>query len=120
MAWQVEVTDEFTAWYEGLDPEQQDRVNAAIDELEERGPALGRPWVDTLAGSKLANLKELRVHRDGHLRILFVFDPRRTAILLLGGDKTRQWAEWYRWAIPEAERLYDMYLEELRREGLLP
>lgn len=79
-----------------------------------------QPLVDTLAGSKLANLKELRVHRDGHLRILFVFDPRRTAILLLGGDKTRQWAEWYRWAIPEAERLYDMYLEELRREGLLP
>lgn len=84
----------------------------------ERGPNLGRPWVDTLGGLKPRNLKELRIHQDGHLRILFVFDPRRTAILLLGGDKTGQWTEWYRWAIPEAERLYGMYLDELRREGL--
>src|SRR5690349_16887038 len=110
MAWQVEATDEFAAWYEDLQPDQQDRVNAAVDELAERGPALGRPWVDTLAGSTLPNLKELRVHSDGHLRILFVFDPRRTAILLLGGDKSGQWTDWYGWAIPQAERLYDVYL----------
>ena len=117
--WDVEVTDAFAAWYADLDPEQQDRLNAAVDELAARGPSLGRPWVDTLAGSRLPNLKELRVHRAGHLRVLFVFDPRRTAILLLGGDKTGRWAEWYQWAIPEAERLYAEYLEELRREGLV-
>jgi hypothetical protein len=117
--WQVEVTDEFADWYQTLHPEQQDRLDAAVDELAARGPSLGRPWVDTLSGSRLRNLKELRVHQDGHLRILFVFDPRRTAILLLGGDKTGHWTDWYRWAIPEAERLYDIYLDELRPEELL-
>ena len=54
------------------------------------------------------------------MRILFVFDPRRVAILLLGGDKTGRWQEWYNEAIPAADRLYDDYLAELRREGLLP
>ena len=53
------------------------------------------------------------------MRILFAFDPRRTAILLIGGDKTGQWKTWYRESIPEAERLYDAYISELRRDGLL-
>jgi hypothetical protein len=70
--WQVEVTDEFADWYQTLHPEQQDRLDAAVNELAARGPSLGQPWVDTLSGSRLRNLKELRVHQDGHLRILFV------------------------------------------------
>jgi hypothetical protein len=64
-------------------------------------------------------MKELRVSAEGQLRVLFAFDPRRAAILLLGGDTTGRWAEWYRTAIPEADRLYDAYLEELRAEGLI-
>jgi hypothetical protein len=65
---------------------------------------LGR---DTLTGTKLPNLKELRTTAEGsHLRVLFAFDPRRAAILLLGGDTTGRWEEWYRKAIPQAERLY--------------
>jgi hypothetical protein len=82
------------------------------------GPSLGRPLVDTLTGSRIANLKELRPRRND-IRILFAFDPRRTAILLLGGSKTNDWNGWYERNIPEAERLYDDYLSELRKEGIL-
>jgi hypothetical protein len=64
-------------------------------------------------------MKELRP-RGGHLRILFAFDPRRAAILLLGGDKTGEWSSWYEQAIPQADELYDEHLRELRDEGTLP
>lgn len=90
----------------------------AIAELEAHGPALRRPIVDTLRHSRLAHLKELRPPGTT-IRILFAFDPRRTAILLVGGNKAGRWAAWYRMMIPEAERLYDEYLAELRRDGLL-
>jgi hypothetical protein len=53
------------------------------------------------------------------LRVLFAFDPQRQVILLLGGDKSGQWDNWYKWAIPAADRLYDTYIEELRSEGLI-
>ena len=75
-----------------------------------------RPLVDTLGNSRLANLKELRP-RGGHLRVLFGFDPRRVAILLLGGDKTGAFTEWYVEMIPLAERLYDEHSAQLREEG---
>ena len=85
-----------------------------------RCSALGRPLVDRIASSRLHNLKELRISVAGHeLRVLFVFDPRRVAVLLLGGDKTGAWAAWYATAIPEAERLYDELIGELHDEGLL-
>jgi hypothetical protein len=101
-----------------LDDHEQRRVDVAVERLSIDGPGLGRPWVDTLAGAQQHNMKELRP-RGGFLRIIFVFDPRRTAILLLGGDKRDRWDEWYREAIPRAERLYEVYLMELRGEGLL-
>lgn len=94
MAWEIEVTGEFAAWYAGLDDEDLRRVNVAVEALEEGGPGLGRPFVDTIQGSRHTNMKELRP-RGGHLRILFAFDPRRTALLLIGGDKTREWSAWY-------------------------
>lgn len=118
MAWAIEVTDEFAAWYEALNAADEDRVAAAVAELEAHGPVLGRPLVDTLRHTRLPNLKELRP-RATTIRILFAFDPRRTAILLLGGDKAGQSAAWYRTMIPEAERLYEEYLAQLRREGVL-
>lgn len=88
----------------------------AVDKLGENGPALGRPLVDTIKGSRYPNMKELRPF-GGNIRVLIALDPRRTAILLLGGDKTGQWREWYEEAIPEADRLYEVYLDELREEG---
>ena len=112
--WDIYQTDEVAAWMEDLrrtDPEAAEKVEAAVDVLAEYGPTLGRPLVDTLVGSKLSNLKELRP-RATHIRVLFVFDPWRSAILLVTGDKAGQWRSWYERAIPQAEQLYTTHLEE--------
>lgn len=119
MTWEVEGTDEFASWYDGLTDDKQDAVNAAVDLLIEHGPSLGRPVVGEIAGSTIKNMKEL-IPPGGYLRILFVFDPRRTAILLAGGDKTGRWNDWYNEFVPRAERLYEQYLKELRLGGILP
>jgi hypothetical protein len=111
--WTIEVSDEFEAWWKGLDVDQQELVDQRLRLLGEQGPGLGRPAVDTLVGSNLANLKELRA---GTIRVLFAFDPRRTAILLLGGDKRGQWSHWYLEAIPAAERIYARHLEAIERQ----
>lgn len=116
MAWDVEYTDEFGRWWYSPDIEEQAMVDVAVNELAAVGPSLGRPFVDTLKGSRHSNLKELRPP-TGHLRVIFAFDPRRSAILLLGGDKSGRWKTWYATAIPEADDLYDMHLDELRKEG---
>lgn len=119
MAWEVEFTDQFGDWFEALDTAAQRTVVAAVQILEGQGPALGRPLVDTIKSSRHANMKELRPS-GSNLRILFAFDPRRMAILLLGGDKTHQWERWYRDIVPLADDLYDEHLKTLREEGLLP
>ncbi len=82
--------------------------------LAEVGPSLGRPLVDRVKGSRLHGMKELRPGSAGNaeIRVLFVFDPWRSAILLAGGDKSGNWTRWYRTAIPQAERLYNEYLSE--------
>jgi|SRR5580658_4088181 hypothetical protein len=113
MAWEVEVSDEFIGWYESLSQREGISVDTAVDMLEEYGPALGRPHVDTLRGSKFPNLKELRVQHMGRpLRILFAFDPRRNAYLILGGDKTGD-RGWYIDAIRRAEAIYAQHLREI-------
>src|SRR3954463_13114050 len=83
-------------------------VNQAILVLERNGPAEGRPLVDTVTASRISNMKELRPPSTGRseIRILFVLDPWRSAVLLVAGDKSGQWKRWYRDAIPEAEQLY--------------
>lgn len=117
MAWEIEVTDAFAAWYDGLRDEDADAVTTAVEVLAERGPTLKRPLVGAMEGSRLRNLKELRA---GSLRVIFAFDARQAAILLLGADKAEEgWKAWYRRAVPEAERLYAVYLDELHEEGLL-
>jgi hypothetical protein len=118
--WAIEVTDEYSEWYASLTPPAQARVARVLARLEDQGPALGRPLSDTLKAIRTYTIKELRVSFGGHdLRILFAFDPRRTAILLLGGDKTGRWKDWYQRAIPEAERLYARHLDTLRERGWL-
>jgi hypothetical protein len=119
VGWDIEYTDQFEAWWDTLTASEQRAIGAAVEALELHGPALGRPLVDTLRGSRHANMKELRP-RGGNMRILFAFDPRRTAILLIGGDKSGRWQEWYSEMIPVADDLYDTHIEQLRREGLLP
>jgi len=87
VSWEVEYTNEFEEWWTTLTMQDQATIDRAVQELAERGPALGRPWVDTITVSRHLNLKELR-RRGGHLRILFAFDPHRAAILLIeGGTK---------------------------------
>jgi hypothetical protein len=117
--WEVEFTDEFGAWWEGLSEAEQVDVRAEVSLLRRFGPTLGRPHVDSVASSKHGNMKELRVqHRGRPYRVLFAFDPRRAAILLIGGNKTGK-GRWYKEFVPIADRLYDEHLETLRREGLL-
>src|SRR5260370_34339416 len=89
MAWTVEVSDEFAEWYRGLDEDEHESVNFSVDLLEEVGPSLGRPHVDTVRDSRHANMKELRVQHQGRAyRILFAVDPRRAAYSILGAGKT--------------------------------
>ncbi|MFY9304028.1 MAG: type II toxin-antitoxin system RelE/ParE family toxin [Rhodoluna sp.] len=89
------------------------RVLKATDALREKGPMLGRPFVDSVKGSAIHNLKELRVSssRDGAIRILFCFSPKRIALLLVAGDKSNNWSGWYERAIEQAEEEYDRFLE---------
>ena len=115
--WRVEYTDEFESWWDQLSADEQERVAAAVELLEQHGPSLGRPIVDTLEGSRHPNMKELRP-RGGHIRVLFAFDPRRTAILLCGGDKSGLWSAWYAEAIPVADQLYEEHLQTIADEGL--
>ena len=117
MAYEIEATDEFEGWYLALDQADRERVTAAVDELEDRGPGLARPRVDTLKGSRHNHMKELRI---GTIRVLFAFDPRRMAILLIGGDKRGQWQDFYREMVPLADDLYDDHLTTLRKEGVIP
>jgi hypothetical protein len=86
----------------------------AVAALREEGPALGRPLVDRIQGSKIHHLKELRPGSAGRseIRVLFAFDPTRSALLLLGGDKAGNWQRWYRENIPIAEQLYLEYTQE--------
>ncbi len=112
MTWEVEFTGEFERWYRGLDQSDQDRIIAAAQVLRDRGPGLGRPLVDSVKGSSFP-MKELRV---GTMRILFVFDPRRVAVLLIGGDKRDRWREWYQVTIPKADRIYAKHLKTVRDE----
>jgi len=124
--WEIEATDEFFAWAGALersDAEARDKLDAVIDMLAERGPTMRRPYVGEIVTSRHHNMKELLVPASNlELRVLFCFDPRRMAILLLGGDKSKDsmWNAWYEKAVPEADDLYDAYLEELQEEGLLP
>jgi hypothetical protein len=117
LAWAVKVTDEYAAWFTMLikkDLGSATQVAQAVAALREEGPALGRPLVDRLKGTKIHHLKELRPGSRGRseIRIIFAFDPSRSALLLLGGDKAGNWQRWYRDNIPLAERLYLDYTAE--------
>jgi hypothetical protein len=118
--WDVEFTDEFEEWWRTLDQDEQVSLAASVGLLERLGPQLGRPHADTLKGSRHANMKELRTQHEGRpFRTFYAFDPRRKAILLIGGDKTGD-QRFYERMIPLADRLYDEHLDQLRKEGLLP
>lgn len=112
MAWTIEATELVEEWLLALAQDAFLQIAVAIDALQERGPSLGRPIVDRIKGSRHHNMKELR-SVGGHIRVLFVFDPDRRAILLIGGDKAGRWKDWYSESIPIADDLYDLHLENI-------
>src|SRR5713101_3923008 len=119
MSWNVEYTDEFGAWWATLGENAQEDIAAIVTQLEARGPQMPFPYSSAIKGSRHGRMRELRVQSGGDpLRIFYAFDPRRTAILLIGGDKTGQ-NRFYEEYVKLADDLYDTYLEELEAEGLL-
>jgi hypothetical protein len=119
MSWDIEYTDEFGQWWAGLSEDEQESIDASVRLLEERGPNLGFPHSSGINGSKHSHMRELRTQHDGRpFRTLYAFDPRRSAILLIGGDKTGN-DRWYDVHVPIADELYNDHLEQLRKEGLI-
>ena len=119
MEWEVEYTDEFEMWWEDLTEAEQEDVSAVVELLEAKGPQLPFPYSSGINHSKHSHMRELRIQHHGRpYRVLYAFDPRRMAILLIGGDKTGK-DEWYDENVPIADKLYDEHIEELKKEGFL-
>jgi len=115
--WDVEYADELGAWWVDLTEAEQESIDASVRLLEEKGPNLGFPHSSGIEGSKHSHMRELRVQHEGRpYRILYAFDPRRSAILLLGGDKTGD-DRWYDKHVPIADKLYDTHIAILRKGG---
>jgi len=113
MAYEVEFTDEFGEWWDGLSVEEQDSVAVSVGLLEALGPRLGSPHSSAIRGSRHGHMRELRIQHAGRpYRVLYAFDPRRIAILLIGGDKTGD-DRWYAWMVPIADDLYDEHVREI-------
>ena len=121
--WEVDTTlvDD---WIGGLDDDEYEHLIAALEYLEEHGPTAGRPFVDTITGSRHSNMKELRprpTKTGAHLRVLFAFDAKSRAILLVAGDKAGNWSKWYRQHLPAADALLTDHQQRLREsEGGTP
>jgi hypothetical protein len=111
MAWNIETTDEYDAWFLAQTENGQVSIRMKVELLEEYGPHLPRPHADTLKGSKLKNLKELRSQTENNVfRVAFVFDKKRKAILLIGGDKKgKDEKRFYQNLIKQAEDIYKKY-----------
>lgn len=117
--WEVEYTDELGEWWGTLTEAEQESIDASVRLLEEKGPNLGFPHTSGIEGSRHAHMRELRVQHEGRpYRVLYAFDPRRCAILLIGGDKTGN-NRWYNVHVPLADKLYDAHVAALRKEGLI-
>lgn len=113
VAWEVEFTDEFDEWWDGLTVDEQNSIADGVYVLEEFGPTLARPQADTVRGSKYPNMRELRIQHQGRpYRVLYAFDPRRVGVLLIGGDKTGK-SRWYEEFVPTADTIYSQHLREI-------
>ena len=115
MPWTVEFASDFEAEFDALPAGEQITILESLVMLRERGPRLGRPAVDTLKGSAFPNMEELRVQIAGRpWRIIFAFDPARSADPLIGGDKGGG-ARWYKVNLPVAEARYRRHLDNLKQ-----
>jgi hypothetical protein len=117
--WEIEYTDEFEEWWKALNENEQIDVAACVGLLEERGPNLKHPHSSGINGSSFTHMRELRIQHAGQpYRVLYAFDPRRTAILLIGGNKTGD-DRWYEKYVPIADDLYEQHITTLKKEGLI-
>ena len=120
MRCEVEVTDEFQSWWNGLTEREQEDVSEVVEALEEHGVNLPKQYSSSVNSSRHGHMRELRVQSGGKpIRIFYAFDPRRTAILLLGGRKRGHEQQFYRDHARRADAIYDQVLRELRRERLI-
>ena len=119
MEWEVEYTEEFEEWWDGLSEAEQETVAAYVILLEKKGPTLPFPYSSDIRGARHTHMRELRVQHKGRpYRVLYAFDPRRAAILLIGGDKTGD-DRWYEVNVPLADEIYDRHIAALKKEGLI-
>ena len=115
--WEVEVTDAFEKWWDTLNEAEREDVRATVGLLELRGPALTFPYSSAVVTSRHPQMRELRIqHKGKPYRVLYAFDPKRMALLLVGGDKTGK-DRWYEVNVPFADKLFDEHLAALKREG---
>lgn len=116
MEYSVEYTDEFAEWWDTLSEDEQVSVDVYVRLLEERGIALSYPYSSDVKGSRHGQMRELRIQHEGNpYRVLYAFDPRRTAILLIGGSKVGN-DQFYTQYVPLADKIYDDHLSSLERE----
>ena len=116
---EFEYTDEFGSWWEDLTEDEQESIAAYVRLLEERGSNLPFPYSSGIERSRHSHMRELRIqHRGKPYRVLYAFDPRRTALLLIGGNKTGD-DRWYDRYVSRADQLYDEHLNQLHKEGLI-
>lgn len=114
MAWEVEFSDEFGEWWDTLTTAEQTSVDFTVSLLQEAGPTLRMPHSSGVEASRHSHMRELRIQHEGRpYRVLYAFDPRRTAILLIGGDKTGN-DRWYEQYVPRADAIYDLHLRGIR------
>jgi hypothetical protein len=115
--WEVEFTDEFEGWWDSLTESEQDSIDRTVRILKQLGPLMPDLYSKPIAISRYSHMRELRVQHGGEpIRILYAFDPRRVALLLLGGNKTGD-DRWYEKFVPKADALYEQHLRDLAKEG---
>jgi hypothetical protein len=114
MAYSVEVTDTYYKWWDDLSESEQIDIEAVVGALREKGPLLGFPYSSGIEQSNYSHMRELRIQHKGRpYRVLYAFDPRRAAILLIGGDKTGN-NRWYDKFVPVADKLYAGHISQLK------
>ena len=120
VTWTVDFHGDFVAEYHALPRDVQDELLACVSLLEQFGPLLGRPRVDTLNGSRHANMKELRFDAaDGVWRFAFAFDPTRRAIMLCGGDKSGgSGKRFYVQLVARADSRFDAHLAGMKKQNV--
>jgi hypothetical protein len=114
--WEVQHSDEFEIWWDGLSEPEQVSIGGVVLALEQLGPQLRYPYSSDIHGARNGRMRELRIQHQGHpYRVLYAFDADRRAILLLGGDKTGD-DGWYAVNVPKADSIYERHAASLAAE----